>query len=156
KTPEVAVFRPTRHVVGAGDRRLRRRRLAGIAASVSLLLAGCGSTVGSSARTDAGLLPTGGAGNGLSAPTAVLQGPGSTGDSGGGFGGGSTSATTTDGSSTTTGGQPLPAEHGVTATTVTVGFLYHENSSALNDAAGATGIDNGDELAQEKALVADA
>ncbi|MDT7572822.1 MAG: hypothetical protein QOE05_2996 [Actinomycetota bacterium] len=138
------------------------RRLAQASAPLAVLclVVACGSTAQRPGATQAGLAPADPAGDGLAVPvvtSSAVPGPGGhvvTGSGGPGFvpaGDGQL-----PGTAPSTGAGTTPAQRGITATTVTVGFLYHQNSQALNAAVGAGAIDNGDELQQEKALVADA
>jgi hypothetical protein len=131
-----------------------------------LLVAACGTTV-STSRTDA-VAPAGGsASDGLGAPpaaagvqpgTAGASVPGATDAaaptlSGGGVSAVDRPAGTADAAGRPTDVHPSTGTQGVTATSVSLGFVYTRNSGTLNSAAGAGGIDSGDEKQRQEALV---
>jgi hypothetical protein len=137
------------------------------AVTLALSLSACGSTVQvtSSGSVGDGLsAPGGGLGQDGTSTTGTVAGGGSSTSS---SGGGTSGASGTSGTGTTTGlgttpgapatSAPLGTQAatglGVTATTITLGFGYASDGDAGNAAIGASGITQGDEKANSKALV---
>lgn len=141
----------------------RRRRHALVVALVGMATAGCGSTV--TGQTQGQSLDS--AGGNLSVPTANQPGaqqlstgtaaptgalPRETATGGLGPTVPSGSQPVVPGSSSAGPGSVGP---GVTATTITIGLVYFTNGKAFNEAIGASGISNGNDVADVRIVVND-
>jgi hypothetical protein len=138
---------------------------AAVALCSALALAGCGSTVQYRAQSAApsgdglgqGTGSAGSAGTPTSSGTTGSTTTGSQGGSGSTGAGGSTGAigngTTGSGSTGSTGSAAVPGAN-VSATSISIGFIYTTGRQETAAALGAAGVTSGDELAQWKLLVA--
>lgn len=134
------------------------------ASGIALLLAGCGTTVPVSQQLAGGAQSTGDGGNGTTSTSGGAAdstagavgggtgGAGSTGGTGtpGSFAGGTGTTGTGGGSTGGTGSLPVG---GVSATSISIGFIYTTGRAEAAAALGAAGVTSGDELAQWKLLV---
>lgn len=139
---------------------MRRSQLQ-VLAVLSLLAAGCGSTVQASRSTAQGVNGTGNGGlggppvaTGSTGPTGAVTGTGGVGPAG------ASSASVGSSGGATTSGSSLVAPQsgqgvGVTPTRIYVGLTYSTNGDAANQALGASSITQGDQRADEQAVVDD-